>query len=164
MKGKLCRIRVGASVFQDRGFPIWGRHIGVGEEDLVFSIEREVPKHPSYDVVAYGYGWLCDRHYKGRYDARAYGNGGIMVKICDVQILSDEEAAALPVFEMPPKPKKQCREPGYYIVIGSAYEAIVKVLENGDIKEIGGNGTPGRCAQWHGPLDLKDLAQSIRQR
>lgn len=55
------------------------------------------------------------------------------------------------------------RAPGFYIIIGDGYETVVRINDGGQMLETGedrpaGNDS-GSCAQWYGPLDLKDLSK-----
>ena len=151
------RIRVGAIVFSDHSFPVWGEHIGKGEELRPFLLEPMDVHHNRYTCRAWGYGLMPSQHGEN-----AYGNGSLFVRKEDIEIFTSVNEAEVyrPALPQPPKPEK--KKPGFYLLVGDGYSDIVKINASGDVLEIANqkhfkesdyDGNP----HWYGPIDLRDL-------
>lgn len=154
MKKQYCRIRVGAVVFSDHSFPIWGEHIGVGEELRPFEMSPMDTSHNRYDCRAWGYGL--------HKEPGAYGNGSLFVRAEDIEILDSVNVTEVhrPALPQPPKPEK--KSPGHYLIVGDGYSDLVQINSSGLVRELGKeqlfkesnyDGNP----QWYGPLDLHEI-------
>ena len=152
---KIARIKIGAIVFQDRSFPHWGEHIGVGQEDRMFEFTPIDTNHNRYDLRAWGFGLQTKQYGEG-----SYGNGSLFVSADDV-IFSEEEAWESIYKPAIPIEKKQQLSPGYYLVVGDGYSDIVKVdrhelvMKFGSFKELNKHTFTGN-PQWY-KIDLRDL-------
>lgn len=126
---QVARIKIGATVFSDRAFPIWGEHIGVGQEDRMFEFMPLDVQYNRYELRAWGFGIHTDQYGEG-----AYGNGPLFVHIDDV-IISDEDAWDT-IYKPMVKINKQLK-PGYYMVVDGVYKSVVEVDRNNNVWRIG---------------------------
>ena len=162
MKGKLCRIRVGASVFQDRGFPIWGYHIGICEEDRVFLVDRMGQHQNRVNLIAWGYGLLPSKDY----GEGSYGNGALYAEVGDLieadgALLNEVYTPALPV-ERP-----FYRDAGLYLLVKEGSRNMLRLDGNGKVSDYGSN--VSRLEKYLdgtllGPIDLEKLEAYLIKR
>jgi hypothetical protein len=152
---QIARIRVGAIVFSDHSFPVWGEHIGVGQEDRMFVFTPLDTNHNRYDLRAWGFGLATKQYQEG-----AYGNGSLFVSKEDI-IFSDEEAwDSIHKPAIPIKEDKRLKA-GYYLVVGDGYSDIVKVSGHEKIHKFGvfqecSKHTFTGNPHWY-KIDLRDL-------
>lgn len=119
-----CRIKSGATVFQDHSFPVWGVHIGIGEVDRPFIITEQNSDYNSYTLRAFGYGLLGEKIY----DSDCYGNGALFVKSTDVVIIPEIDAAGYSMQIL--SPESTCVEVN---ILDTAFKALeqLKIINEG---------------------------------
>ena len=143
-----ARIKRGAIVFSDHSFPVWGEHIGVGQEDRLFECDPLDTNHNRYDLRAHGFGL----------QGVAYGNGSLFVSASDVEFLEVTEKEYNTIFKPAfPEVKLKKMKPGYYL----NNNAIVKVIDTGQILEIGDitrrTLSDYTSQDFYGPIDLHEI-------
>lgn len=124
---RMGRIKKGATVFQDHGFPNWGEHIGEDHVDLVFEVSELDKLHKRFDLTAFGYGLKTSTNGEG-----AYGNGSLFVDAKDVLFLSNEEADEQPPFKVVKR-----RKPKPDTTFSDAWSVLATLREIGAYEKAG---------------------------